>query len=202
MGYSTKFTGHVTVTPPLNPAEASFLFAFADSRRHRRPEGPYSTRDYGYGELGRDQDNRNPYNSMPEGQPSFWCNWQATADGEGIEWNGVEKFYDADIWMQYLIDHFLRPGAGAQGLPGFEDFTFDHVVDGTIAAQGDMQDDVWHLVVTANTVAKVEVEAPRQRLARLIAEYRSLRACGQPVSVDVMDEIAELSAAANEREED
>lgn len=36
--------------------------------------------------------------------------------------------------MRYLIDHFLCPGAEAQGsgLPEFADFTFDHRADGLI----------------------------------------------------------------------
>jgi hypothetical protein len=190
MGYTTDFTGHVTVTPPLNAAEASFLFAFADSRRMRRPEGPYSTKDYGYGELPG-----NDTNLPPTGQPSPWCNWAATAEGAGIEWNGAEKFYSADAWMQYLIDHFLSAGGFAEGLPGFEKFTFDHVVNGTIDAQGDDPDDVWQLIVTDNSVNKVERQSPAKRLEWLLAEYRALRAANQPVTVDVMDEIAALMEA-------
>jgi hypothetical protein len=68
MGYHTEFTGHVTVTPPLNPAEIAYLHAFADSRRMRRPEGPYSTCDADYSELGFEG-----YNNPPDGQPGLWC---------------------------------------------------------------------------------------------------------------------------------
>lgn len=200
MGYTTDFTGHVTVTPPLNAAEASFLFAFADSRRHQRPEGPYGTRDYGYGELGRDQDNRDRYNYPPAGQPSLWCNWAATADGAGIEWNGAEKFYSADTWMQYLIDHFLSAGGFAEGLPGFEAFAFDHVVNGTIDAQGEADDDAWLLVVTDNSVNKVEVETPYQRMTSLLAEYRDRRHDNDPIPVELTDEIVQLIAAVRDND--
>jgi hypothetical protein len=150
MGYSTSFEGQVTVTPPLNAAEVAFLAAFADSRRHQRPDGPYSTTDARY-----DQDG---YNTPPEGQPGLWCNWEATPDGTGIRWNGAEKFYYAAEWMTYLIDHFLKPAAHAQGHPGFEKFTFDHTVTGLIKAQGDEPDDTWDLVVDDNEVAG---ESPR-----------------------------------------
>lgn len=197
MGYSTEFTGHVTVTPPLNPAEAAYLYAFSECRRQTTPEGPYTTKEYGFG-----QRPAGVIDFPPEGQPSRWCDWAPTEDATGIQWNGTEKFDESVAWMQYLIDHFLKPGAEAQGLPGFEEFTFDHVVNGEIAAQGDMQDDVWRLVVTANVVTKVEVEAPRQRLAWLIAEYRALRACSQPVAVDMMDEIAALSASVRAADDD
>lgn len=145
MGYSTSFEGQVNVTPPLNAAEVAFLAEFAESRRHQRPDGPYSTRDYGYGEIGHPG-----YNTPHEGQPSLWCNWESTPDGTGIRWNGAEKFYNATKWMQYLIDHFLKPGGHAQGQPGFEKFTFDHTVTGLIEAQGDEPGDTWELAVVDN----------------------------------------------------
>lgn len=195
MGYTTDFTGHVTVTPPLNAAEASFLFAFADSRRMRRPEGPYSTKDYGYGDLPG-----NDTNTPPEGQPSLWCNWGPTLDGAGIGWNGAEKFYNADAWMQYLIDHFLGAGAAAQGLPGFEHFTFDHVVNGTISAQGEDPDDTWLLIVTDNSVNRVEVETPSQRMTSLLAEYRDRRHDNDPIPVELTDEIVQLTTAVRDND--
>lgn len=145
MGYTTSFEGQVAIEPPLNPTEIAYLRDFAESRRHQRPEGPYSTHDYGWGEV-----DSSDYNRPPEGQPSLWCNWESTDDGTGIRWNGAEKFYDATKWMQYLIDHFLKPGAHAQGQCGFEEFTFDHTVTGLIKAQGDEPDDKWELVVIDN----------------------------------------------------
>jgi hypothetical protein len=145
MGYSTTFEGTTTITPPLNPAETTYLRQFADSRRHQRPEGPYSTREYSYSDLGHPA-----YNQPPEGQPSLWCNWEPTEDGTGIRWNGAEKFYNATEWMQYLINHFLRPNATAKGKPDFEKFTFDHTVTGLIKAQGDDPADAWELLVVDN----------------------------------------------------
>jgi hypothetical protein len=147
MGYSTEFTGTVTVTPSLNPHEIAYLAEFADSRRMNRPAGAYATTDDSYSDLGSEN-----YNRPPQGQPGLWCNWVPTDDGSGIEWNGAEKFYNGSEWMQYLIDHFLKPGAHAQGEPGFEHFTFDHTVNGVLAAQGDMPDDQWELVVVDNHV--------------------------------------------------
>lgn len=150
MGYTTSFEGQVAVEPALNPAEIAYLAEFAESRRHQRPDGPYSTADCAYDQTG--------YNIPPEGQPSLWCNWEPAPDGTGIRWNGAEKFYSATAWMQYLIDHFLKPGAAAQGQPGFEKFTFDHTVTGLIKAQGDEPRDTWELVVVDNEVAG---ESPR-----------------------------------------
>lgn len=65
--------------------------------------------------------------------------------------------------MTYLIDHFLRPGAVASTPAGREhvllanderlaSFTFDHICNGVIDAQGEESDDRWRLVVDNNIV--------------------------------------------------
>lgn len=160
MGYTTEFTGSVAVDPPLSPSEIDYLRRFAKSRRFARTAGPYA--------LDKESGFRGPdvidYNQPPHGQPSLWCDWEPTSDGTAIEWNRVEKFHDADIWMQYLIDTFLKPGASvqaelAQPIPGrvydaaFGAFTFDHVVNGVIDAQGEDPDDTWRLVVRDGRVS-------------------------------------------------
>ncbi|MFJ8677316.1 hypothetical protein [Streptomyces sp. NPDC093589] len=153
LGYTTDFTGTVTVAPPLNADEIAYLRKFADTRRMARERGPYFVD--GTGPLGQGNDpDVVDGNRPPAGQPGLWCEWVPTDDGAGIEWSGTEKFYDADAWMRYVIDHFLRPGAHAQGQPGFERFTFDHTVDGEIEAQGEYPDDQWTLYVTNNTVTR------------------------------------------------
>lgn len=159
MGYTTDFTGQVTVTPPLNASEIAYLRKFSESRRMRRPSGPYSTDNLGYDELGFDS-----YNYPPDGQPGLWCDWTATGHGTAIAWNGSEKFYNSLDWMTYLIDHFLKAGAVADQqmatLPlrtfpaEFNDFTFDHVLNGEIEAQGEDPDDHWFLVVENNKASK------------------------------------------------
>lgn len=155
MGYSTDFTGHVTVTPPLNPAEIAYLRKFAGTRRMNRTNGPYYVNGTGHAGQGYDADIID-FNKPDPSQPGLWCKWEPTEDGAAIEWNGVEKFYDATEWMQYLIDHFFRPGAHAQGRPGFDEFTFDHVINGTIDAQGEEPDDTWQLIVIDNLASNTQ----------------------------------------------
>jgi len=163
MGYTTDFTGRVTIDPPLNAAEFDYLKRFADSRRFTRIDGPYALHEDGF---------RGPriinYNQPPEGQPSLWCNFEpVSADGASLEWNGAEKFYDAEIWMQYLIDTFLKDDALLQNElcapdpdryydPAFREFTFDHTVNGVIDAQGEDPDDTWQLIVRDNVVTRAE----------------------------------------------
>jgi hypothetical protein len=162
MGYTTDFTGQIAVTPPLNSSEVAYLKRFADTRRMKRENGPYYT---GTGFAGQDREaDIIDYNQPPDGQPGLWCQWEPIDDGTAIEWNGVEKFYDSAEWMTYLIDTFLKPGATASEHmatcplctfpPEFKDFTFDHVLNGEIEAQGEDPDDHWFLVVQDNQVTK------------------------------------------------
>ena len=61
----------------------------------------------------------------------------------------MEKFYNSEEWMTYLIDLFLKPGAViatelANPVPGrhysaeFWHFTFDHELNGVIDARAKM----------------------------------------------------------------
>jgi hypothetical protein len=153
MGYTTDFYGQVVVSPPLNASEIAYLDKFAETRRMDRERGPYFVDGSGMFGQGGDSDIRD-HNEPPEGQPGLWCQWIPTDDGKAIGWDGGEKFYYAEEWMVYIIDHFLRPGAraGASGEKQFADFTFDHVVNGAIEAQGEDPDDKWRLVVEDNEV--------------------------------------------------
>lgn len=161
MGYETTFIGVIAVDPPLNQPEIAYLRRFAQSRRMLRGRGPYYC---GTGFGGQDQEpDIQDYNQPDPGQPNLWCKWEPTDDGRGIQWNGWEKFYDAEKWMLYLIRTFLSPGASLAGelaarvdnryyAPEFEHFTFDHTLDGLIDAEGEEEDDVWQLVVRGGEV--------------------------------------------------
>jgi hypothetical protein len=153
MGYDTKFEGSVTVTPPLNPAEVSYLQDFNHTRRVNRTKGPYFVRGTGSHGQGDDPDIVDK-NNPPEGQPGLWCGWRPSDDGATIGWDGIEKFYFARQWMQYLIEHFLAAPGYASGHADVDErlaeFTFDHVLNGVIHAQGEDPDDVWDLTLRDN----------------------------------------------------
>lgn len=42
-------------------------------------------------------------------QPSLWCQWILTDDGEELEWDGGEKFYCYTSWLEYMIFNFFEP---------------------------------------------------------------------------------------------
>ena len=114
MGYTTYFDGSVKVEPPLDAGEVARINAFADERH----EG--------------------------EGFPGIWCQWIAVTSEEGetyIEWDGGEKFYNADVWMDYIMEHFIRNNG--------------HLANGIIYAEGEEAEDIWRIVVKDNDV-KVE----------------------------------------------
>jgi hypothetical protein len=160
MGYSTEFSGHFTITPPLNAAEVDYLRKFSDSRRFRRdasPDGaPYAVEPSDFTLTGSEaaelRASGGNYNGTPDGQPGLWCDWWPTTDGTAYVWNGSEKTYASAAWLRYLIEHFLGPDGAAKGQPGFEAFTFDHVLNGVVQAQGDDGDDRWALIIEDNTV--------------------------------------------------
>lgn len=167
MGYSTSFTGHVTVTPPLNGPEMDYLRRFAN-KDHRKDSG----------------------------MPGYHCDWVPTDDGLGIQWSGMEKFYDSVEWMQYLIDTFLKPGSTLSTEllapvevrtydPAFGYFTFDHVVSGRIEAQGDDADDRWTLAVVDNVASQVKYPTLAEWMTTgmpLAAAFETLKSAGVTVS--------------------
>lgn len=160
MGYTTEFSGAVTIEPPLNEAEVSFLNDFRGTRRMKRSGGPYFVKGNGYAGQDDGPDVIQDHNYPPDGQPGLWCHWEATLDGHSILWDGGEKFYDSAEWMSYIINHFLKPNAvasfdliaSARQDARFLDFTFDHVVNGVIDAEGEDNSDVWRLIVEDNIV--------------------------------------------------
>ncbi|HET6560281.1 MAG TPA: hypothetical protein VFG72_00250 [Marmoricola sp.] len=135
MGYTTDFIGHIDIDPPLNIDEERYLLAFARSRHFDREEGPYAV-DANPAAASSDGVPTERYNRSGPGQPGLWCGWEPCWDGCCISHDGMEKFYASVRWLEYLIDHFLRPGAVAADspLPYFEGFTFDHRLDGIVAA--------------------------------------------------------------------
>jgi hypothetical protein len=141
--------------PPLNASEIAYLKKFAGTRRMDCEQGPYYVDRGGF--AGQDHEPLiKSYNRPPPGQPGLWCQWEPTEDGTQIVWDGGEKFYEYRAWLQYLIDHFLISGAHAQGQPGFEDFTFDHLVEGSVLAVG--EDDEKSNVFCRNNIVEGAAE--------------------------------------------
>lgn len=153
MGYTTDFLGHIDLTPGLNEAEAEYLTAFADSRRCWRPGGPYEVP----GNPRAEEFTTDIANTVAEGQPGYWCQWVPCWEGCCVSFNGHEKFYDPIEWLEYLRDHFLKPGAEAaqSGLECFRDFTFDHRLNGVVVMNRRDTREMSAIVAVDNAIEKV-----------------------------------------------
>ena len=161
MGFSTDFVGHIDIEPPLNDSEIAYLLAFAASRRHDRGD-PYEVPGNPRAAIG-DGPVDESYNRPPEGQPDLWCDWQVCWDGCCITWSGKEKSYAMEPWLRYVIDHFLREGAHAAEDARFEDFTFDHVLTGTLVGCRRDNKELFAIHVHDNTVTRQVMTPADQR---------------------------------------
>ena len=164
MGYTTDFTGHFTVNPPLAPEHAAYLTKFNETRRMRRYETtaesfPDPVRIAaklaighhgcffvgGEGSYGQAHDaSVSDYNNPPLGQPGLWCQWRPSKNPKTgafnrIEWDGAEKFYNYVEWLEYLIDVFLRP--------------WGYTLFGSVRWQGEDYSDRGEILVFDNEVA-------------------------------------------------
>lgn len=78
------------------------------------------------------------YNNEPCTQPGLWCQWVPSKGAKGIEWNGGEKFYYYQEWLQYLITNFLTP--------------WDLKLSGSVNWQGEDDSDTGTITVANNTI--------------------------------------------------
>jgi len=124
------FEGKFQINPPLQGNHLGYLDRFSRIRHVTRDvklleklgdplreavglplgeEGAY----YMAGEISFDPNFTDPtiisYNEPPQGQPSSWCHWEATGDGESYFCVNGDKVYGYDSWLEYLIAHFFNP---------------------------------------------------------------------------------------------
>lgn len=158
MGYNTNFEGRIEIDPPLNNKEINYLIKFSQTRHMTRGLGPYWVTDIPYQDSNKELDVKN-CNIPPPSQPGLWCNFEPSFSGTALVWNEAEKTYGAVEWIQYIIDHFLKPGAITQVLAPdhgiFQHFQYNHIRNGEFIAQGEDPEDRWKLKVTNNVVKKI-----------------------------------------------
>lgn len=84
MGYTTNFSGHITISPPASSTLIDRVNKFCETRHGG---------------------NTDPFPDMP----GFWCDFEGSPNGTKLSWNGSEKSYDMDLWLKVLIDRFFLP---------------------------------------------------------------------------------------------
>ena len=164
MGYTTEFTGHFTISPPLEPEQVRYLQTLSETRRMRRNEfsvaklpdavrkavglpvgqdGQFyvgSTANFGQSQTSDVVD----YNEPPRGQPGLRLQWVPSDDGGSLEWNGSEKFYYYVEWLDYIAANFLIP--------------WGRKLDGIVRYQGEEADDFGEIRAHSNVIVKVTGE--------------------------------------------
>lgn len=159
MGYTTDFDGQFDLSKPLTEAHAAYLHKFAETRRMKRNASKTKKRkdplresvglgvgvEGGHfvgedGDFGQDDGSDVvDHNKPPRGQPGLWCQWIPTIDRKGIQWDGVEKFYEYESWLAYIIEHFLEP--------------WGYKLNGEVEWQGEEHSDMGLIVVKNNMVS-------------------------------------------------
>ena len=159
MGYTTDFFGTLSFNKPVTPQLKDYINRFSYTRRMPRDNEKIKEvfpnwKDLCFfGELG----NKGEYFAPPTGNfgqerddsiidyngykdavhPGLWCQWIINDDGE-LEWDGGEKFYNYEGWLQYLIDNFFAP--------------LGYVLNGDIKWQGEDSDDFGNIHVVDNVI--------------------------------------------------
>lgn len=168
MGYSTDFNGALSIEPALNSDQVDYLRALAGTRRMKRdPEKAAKFDDpkreavglpigeEGEFYIGSESDDdcgqaHDPsvieYNGPPCTQPGLWLQWVPTEDGTLLEWDGMEKFYRYETWLQYLIEKIFIP--------------WGHKLNGSIQWSGEDMGDIGVIHVKDNEIKLVDIEYP------------------------------------------
>jgi hypothetical protein len=116
---STTFTGRFDLDRPLTEEHRAILEDF-------------------YEEEHMYEDGLRGGPGMPDG---FYCQWQPTEDGAGLEWDGVEKFYHFEEWLEYLVAHYIKP--------------WRYVLNGSVAWESIFEPEEGTLVVRDNSVVAI-----------------------------------------------
>ena len=159
MGYSTDFYGTLKFNKEVTPQLKEYINRFSHTRRMPRDNDkikatyPNWKELCFFGELGENgayfapeapnfgQNNDGTiidYNGWKCAvHPGLWCQWIINDDNE-LEWDGGEKFYKYEEWLEYLIDNFFEP--------------LGYSLNGDIQWQGEENDDFGNIHVFDNVI--------------------------------------------------
>jgi hypothetical protein len=135
MGLHTSYLGHIAIEPPLSPEETEFVRSFGRTRHW--DSGETGVRLAAHPSDNDEYDDIDAYNRPAPGMPGLWCPWTVCKDGCCLNWDGIEKPYDADRWLEYLIDTFLAAGGSVAGtdVATKHGLTCDHLLDGVVVGE-------------------------------------------------------------------
>lgn len=107
---NVDFVGHIDISPPLNEHEREFLAEYGPTPLPLEIEEFVVRLDH----------------------PGARSEWDICDAGCCLTWRTAEESSAVALWLRFFIAHFLKSTATARDQAGFEHFTFDHSLDGTV----------------------------------------------------------------------
>lgn len=161
MDNKAKFQGEITVNPPLNEFERSYLLAFHKTPHVIYVDGPLHvtsddnetfapTEDEYYSVIDRE--------NFDTSQPGLRSFWDINDEGTGMLNEEPENAVMAGEWLDYIIKSLFSDKAKSYvgmhhtGDRRFDRFSFNHVFNGVIHGYGENPDDIWRITVKDNVV--------------------------------------------------
>ena len=148
MEHHTTYLGQLRLDPPLSDAELDWLRSFAEwgggptGDPFDVPMNPRAELADGAGWGGYPDGRDRPRTGIPGGVRD----WVPCDQGCHLMWRPAPCSNDALLALRFLVDHYLGPRALARGRgPVFDDFTFDHRVDGVLAGHRDDTEELFLL---------------------------------------------------------
>lgn len=156
MGYDTEYVGYLTIAPPLNSTEVEWLSGFADWGAAMNGD-PFHLPMNPRAAVARAFQERRWAMASAATVPAGVRDWRVDTDGDRISWRRSERSNDAVRTLRFLVEYYLGPEALAKscGSRDFADFTFDHRLDGIIAASRDDADELFLITVVENAIDTV-----------------------------------------------
>lgn len=160
VGFDTKYLGFLTITPPLNEDEVTWLRAWAEwigvSDRDDLYDVPPNPRAAVAALFDRSAHGAVASSALA---PRAVGDWRVGTDGTFLRWEEQERSNNGELCISFLIDHFLRDGAlaASSGHPAFTRFTFDHELDGVIAAERNDLSQLYLIEVARNEVSTTTI---------------------------------------------
>lgn len=152
MGLHTTYVGRVLVAPHLSADEVEHLRAFNRTRHWDSPDGPLRVSAHPVEDEPPVDDDS--WSRVAPGLPGLWCPWTACAAGCCLQWDHVEKPYDGEAWLTWLIRTLLAP---RRPLPG----RVRHVCDGMFVGERHETGELYALAVASNRVTRRQLVPPR-----------------------------------------
>jgi hypothetical protein len=153
MGYTTEFAGRFNIVNnngqqvSLDEETASIIKSLSDNDTrnlagYQDKWGHFDCKDikFSIGDVNFD---------FPEGFYSYYCQWVLGKDNSYIEWDGNEKFYEYEEWLNIILKKILVPRG--------------YYLSGEVRYQGEEMRDIGFLIAEPNakSIKKMKLDTKK-----------------------------------------